>query len=136
MAIFLGIASKWNRVGTKACLMLQCATKAHGVTQRPNVCHSVFKIFISRQLYGLGMNTKIFRAWEPIMYKKLVTVHGNQLCTEKISSFSVSHPRAMMYAISLGVTLGVTLVLSFVMNPHDAFALDRVKPVEGWKRGK
>jgi hypothetical protein len=42
--------------------------------------------------------------------------------TEKISKFAALHPQVVMYGISIGVTLGITLSISFVLNPHDAFA--------------
>ena len=42
--------------------------------------------------------------------------------TEKISKFAALHPRAMTYVITVGVALGIALAVSFVLNPHDAFA--------------
>jgi hypothetical protein len=42
--------------------------------------------------------------------------------TEKISKFAALHPQVVMYGISIGVTLGIALAVSFVLNPHDAFA--------------
>jgi hypothetical protein len=41
---------------------------------------------------------------------------------EKISKFAALHPRAMTYVITVGIALGIALAVSFVLNPHDAFA--------------
>jgi hypothetical protein len=41
---------------------------------------------------------------------------------KKISKFAALHPQVVMYGISIGVTLGIALAVSFVLNPHDAFA--------------